>query len=292
MLIDLAKYKKEKVNGRHSKGIIYKGTPLSDQDKLDTIAIKAYSNNNSIDKELFINDVKFLSQLNHIAVLPTIGYSLPNNNDDFYSIISPFMVNDNLHVFLQKISKGKRPANWETIRAINIFGIAAGMAYLNEKRFIHNDLNSSSILLDKNYQPKIGRINLPSFPERETSELNRPIYIAPECNNPDFKITPENSSKVDVYSYAFILYELFSLNLPKVIPGSQPTLKIDKIPPQFAELIEICWNENSENRPTFSQIVKNFIDNKEVFFNIKGIDADAFRQYVDKASEGIESIKA
>ncbi|KAK8883842.1 hypothetical protein M9Y10_042941 [Tritrichomonas musculus] len=42
--------------------------------------------------------------------------------------------------------QGSAPSNWETIRAINIIGIAAGMAYIHQHNVIHRDMGTYNIL--------------------------------------------------------------------------------------------------------------------------------------------------
>lgn len=292
LLIDLTKYKKGKVLSHHTQGksIVYKATPLgSENSKNEAIAIRAYKDDDEtkIQKDLFISEITTRASLANIAVLPLIGYSLPTEDDENYSIISPYMANNDLHHIIQKVSKGKGPANWDTIRAINIFGIAVGLNYLHENNIICIDLNSSSIILNENYYPKIDKINLSSLPKKPLPEFKKPIYIAPELYE-----NSNCSNKADVYSYALILYELFALKLPTtekcpIIRGSRPSL--DEIPPQYIELIESCWSQEPNSRPTFKQIVQDFITNGDKYFNMPNIDKEILQNYTLEALNGIET---
>lgn len=285
LLADVSKYKKVKMSGHHSQG--KNNVIKAENEKGEFVAIKIIrDDDHTINKELFINDACTRASFNHIALLPLLKYSIPTKDDDYYSIISPYMVNGDLHQLILKCSKKKQPANWETIKAINIFGIAAGMAFLHSKNIIYKDLNSSAILLDENFFPKIGKIKLPSLPEKLLPEFKKPIYIAPELYN-----SPECTEQADVYSYAFILFELFTLQLPKsedftIKIGSRSPLTNKNIPQEYEELIERCWSQDEKARPTFKMIVQGFVQNTDKFFN--NVDNDVLRKYITSAIDGLD----
>jgi serine/threonine protein kinase len=75
---------------------------------------------------------------------------------------------------------------------------------------------------------------------------------------------PTYTAKADVYSFGMTCCEILTRNSPfnelprleihdKVMAGERPELPVD-IDNQLAELIRICWDTNSEKRPTFAQI--------------------------------------
>lgn len=247
------------------------------------------------DQKRFFREIQCQHSLNHKAVLPLIGYSIPNENNGKYAIITDLMPNGNLYQLIEKVRSFKASLDWETIRAINIFGIAAGMAYIHQRNVIHRDLGAFNILLDENFHPKIGGFDCAKFLEQGALEdkefrVGTPIYLAPEI----FEEKPY-SNKADVYSYGIVLYELMTSNKPygyekifsayqlnqMVAKGKRPKIYDREIPEIWVKLINRCWDSNPDNRPTFIEIVKELMDNKEDYFNLEFINEEEFFDYID-----------
>lgn len=78
------------------------------------------------------------------------------------------------------------------------------------------------------------------------------------------------TSAGDIYAFSMIVYEIMTLTVPfekvpfllicqKVKEGERPAFKyyID----EYKDLIERCWSQNPEKRPTFSEIVEELRNN-------------------------------
>lgn len=88
------------------------------------------------------------------------------------------------------------------------------------------------------------------------------------------------NNKVDVFSFAIILYEIFTCKVPNedrasknpfvlgsYINGKRPTLD-SRFPEFFQQLITECWANLPDERPSFAQILirlKNAFYNEEIF---------------------------
>lgn len=112
-----------------------------------------------------------------------------------------------------------------------------------------------------------------------------PIYMAPEI-----LASEKYSTSSDVYAFAFIVYEIMMLEEPfkdfnkfklvnKVhIEGFHPEISSD-VPDAYRKLIEACWSQKEEERPSFDKIVEELKTNGE--FVTEVVDQSEFLDYVD-----------
>ena len=137
--------------------------------------------------------------------------------------------------------------------------IACGLNYLHLFKpdpILHRDVSTANVLLQSisggwrakvsdygsaNLQPMIGR----------TVNPGNPVYSAPEAGVPR-----DHSPAMDVYSYGIVLIEMMICRIPEV---AQRQLHINSIRQQaFKALIERCLKENRRERPTMSEIIRDF----------------------------------
>lgn len=248
--------------------------------------------------EYFYNSIDALRMMSHVSVLSLSGFSSPSKDDEPHAIFTPFMENGTLESLIEKVERGDAPYNYETIRFICIFGITAGMAYIHQRRVVHRNLKLSNILLDKDFYPKISDFSFSSFCDDDTKlyqQMGTIVYMAPEILRESVY-----SNKVDVFSYSIVLYELFTgkFKIPpklssiqyirSVDRGIRPKINNSEVPRVYKALIERCWSDDPNKRPSFIQIVKEFIDNKEEFFNSELIDKDELENYIENAIQGLD----
>ena len=137
--------------------------------------------------------------------------------------------------------------------------IACGLNYLHLFKpdpILHRDVSTANVLLQPisggwrakvsdygsaNLQPMIGR----------TVNPGNPVYSAPEAGVPR-----NHSPAMDVYNYGVVLIEMMICRIPEV---AQRQLHINSIRRQaFKALIERCLKENRRERPTMSEIIRDF----------------------------------
>ena len=137
--------------------------------------------------------------------------------------------------------------------------IACGLNYLHLFKpdpILHRDVSTANVLLlpivggwrakvsdygSANLQPMIGR----------TVNPGNPVYSAPEAGVPR-----DHSPAMDVYSYGVVLIEMMICRIPEV---AQRQFHINSIRRQaFKALIERCLKENRRERPTMSEIIRDF----------------------------------
>ena len=243
-------------------------------------------------------EVNIMSMVHHPSVVMFIGFNL----HDFYNdpkpvIITEYMKNGTLEevINLERLSR----SIWDdTKKLINIYGIAAAMAYLHSNHIIHRDLKPSNILIDEYLCPKISDFGLSKIKHQNSESLTMqstanvkgtPIYISPEIyQNVEYNI------ESDVYAFAFIMYEIITNEQPfaecksveeiktKVINGIRPKFPYP-ISDAYQDLIERCWNQDPSKRPTFDEIVDE-LQNDPSYLTDE-IEKDDFFQYVDYIDE-------
>ena len=114
-----------------------------------------------------------------------------------------------------------------------------------------------------------------------------PSYLAPEIIE-DYSYTKAG----DVYSFGIIVFEILTTErafsdltfiqlLNAVVRGERPT--IDKtVPEVYRQLIERCWSQEPEKRPTFDQIVDELQHGE---FISPMIDNDSYQEYIEYVKE-------
>lgn len=120
--------------------------------------------------------------------------------------------------------------------------------------------------------------------------MTLPIYTAPELlENSNY------TNKVDVFSYGLIIYYFLTLEVPwshiegidsyelskLVSEGKRPELQDKEIPNCWKKLIEKCWSNDPNNRPSFNKIVEMLIENKEDFFDLSLVDEEQLDDYIN-----------
>lgn len=125
--------------------------------------------------EQSIKEIQILNSTPHENILPLYGYS---QGGETPCLIYQCMINGSLFDRLH-LKNGTQPLDWMQRKEI-AKGIARGLHYLHtihENPLIHGDIKSANILLDKNFEPKIGDFG-----------------FAKECSS-------DNSMKVSILSF-------------------------------------------------------------------------------------------
>ena len=142
-------------------------------------------------------------------------------------------------------------------------GIGEGMAYLHREGFVHRDLKSSNILLNAEYHPKLtdfGVSSEVSSRKEMTAETGTYRWMAPEVTQHQ-----PYSFSADVYSFAMVMFELLTRNVPfqdrtailaavSAIKGERPPVP-PGTPAKYFELMHSCWHQDQLMRPDFSRII-------------------------------------
>ncbi|XP_047321664.1 integrin-linked protein kinase 1-like [Impatiens glandulifera] len=259
------------VIGKGSFGEIVKaswrGTP---------VAIKRILPNLSDDKLViqdFRHEVNLLVKLRHPNIVQFLGAVTDKKP---LMLITEYLRGGDLHQYL----KEKGPLSPSV--AINFAqDIARGMAYLHNEPnvIIHRDLKPRNVLLVNTSAEhlKVGDFGLSKLIRAEkahdvyklTGETGSYRYMAPEV----FKHR-KYDKKVDVFSFAMILYEMLEGDPPLsnmepyeaakcVSEGQRPSFRAKGYTSELKELTEQCWAADMSQRPSFLEILKRLEKIKE-----------------------------
>ncbi|KAK4423718.1 Integrin-linked protein kinase [Sesamum alatum] len=221
----------------------------------------------------FRHEVNLLVKLRHPNIVQFLGAVTEKKP---LMLITEYLRGGDLHQHL----KGKGPLNPST--AVNFaMDIARGMAYLHSEPnvIIHRDLKPRNVLLVNTSADhlKVGDFGLSKLIRVQhshdvyklTGETGSYRYMAPEV----FKHR-KYDKKVDVFSFAMILYEMLEGEPPLshyepyeaaryVAEGHRPMFRAKGFIPELRELTEECWSADMNQRPPFLEILKRLEKIKE-----------------------------
>ncbi|KAK4711455.1 hypothetical protein R3W88_005968 [Solanum pinnatisectum] len=156
----------------------------------------------------FLAELKVLTHVHHLNLVRLIGYCIEGS----LFLVYEYIENGNLSQHLRGFVPGKAPLPWST-RVKIALDAARGLEYIHEHTvpvYIHRDIKSANILIDKNFRAKVADFGLTKLIETEGGSMNTRLvgtfgYMAPEYGQ-----FGDVSPKIDVYAFGVVLYELIS----------------------------------------------------------------------------------
>ncbi|KAJ7883532.1 kinase-like domain-containing protein [Mycena olivaceomarginata] len=246
-------------------GDIWKGLIRGQSVCVKIMRIFEDSNVQALLKE-FGREAVIWRQLCHPNVLPFFGiYYLEQR----LCLIAPWM--DNGHIM--KFLAAKNPTNPKRLSLVTF-----GLHYLHENKIVHGDLKGLNILVTPSHRACIADFGLSAIAEAMTVRFTHTTvtarggtarYQAPELfevGNP----APIHYGS-DVYAFSCVTYEILTGKVPfyelrndmavmtRVAQGYRPPRPDSCSSPDLDgvwELMQKCWEEDVQTRPTASQIVE------------------------------------
>ncbi|OHT16184.1 hypothetical protein TRFO_41981 [Tritrichomonas foetus] len=292
LLIDPKDYTILNLIGNGSYGSVYLVKKNSSQECFSMKVVKCNILNQQ-QQQYLIREIEIMAIASYPSLLCLRGFSLPSGNDPTATLITDYMKNQSVFNMLSLERQKAAPPQWNmTQKYIIILGVAAGMMHLHSLSIMHRDLKPENILLDENFEPHIGDFGLAKQiilgdEKANTGKLGTPLYMAPEL----FSDQPYDM-KVDVYSFGMIVYEILTGCRPfdeisnpwalgmKICNGERPPIT-SSISPNLRPLIESCWSQLSNARPTFADVF-NYLYNQAVI--PEECDMHAIEAYYKKIS--------
>ncbi|PWZ05003.1 L-type lectin-domain containing receptor kinase IV.2 [Zea mays] len=196
-------FKNKNVLGAGGFGKVYKGIlPTS---KLE-IAVKRLSHNSKQGTKEFITEIVSIGHLRHRNLVQLLGYCRRKGE---LLLVYDYMPNGSLDKFLY-CENDKPSLDWAT-RFHIIKGAACGLLYLHEKWdkvVIHRDIKASNVLLDSEFNGRLGDFGLAkSYNHGTDPQTTRVVgtmgYLAPELVR-----MGKASPLTDVFAFGTFLLEV------------------------------------------------------------------------------------
>lgn len=208
--------------------------------------------------EAFLAEANMMKNLQHARLVRLFAVV---TQEPIY-IITEYMENGSLVDFLKTTEGSNLRINTLIDMAAQV---ADGMAFIEERNYIHRDLRAANILVNHELICKIADFGLARLIEdneytaREGAKF--PIkWTAPEAiNYGTFSI------KSDVWSFGVLLTEIVTygripypgMSNPEVIQSLERSYRMprpDNCPEGLYNVMLWCWKENPEDRPTFDYL--------------------------------------
>jgi serine/threonine protein kinase len=177
-------------------------------------------------------------------------------------LVTDYQANGSLHSLL----KSDRAIGWEmTLRILE--GVAAGMYHIHEEKILHRDLAARNVLLSESMDAMVADFGLSAQTTagetQETVFRGALKYMAPESLRHNMF-----STKSDVWSYGVLVWEVLTRAAPfadlqlqdaaqKIKKGLRLPMPVD-CPAPLELILEQCWCQEPESRPSFDQFVAHF----------------------------------
>ncbi|KAG6385833.1 hypothetical protein SASPL_154714 [Salvia splendens] len=219
--------------GQGGYGEVFRGNLA--KENLD-IAVKRFSRESLQGQDDFLAELTIINRLRHRHLVKLLGWCHKYGK---LLLVYEYMPNGSLdkHLF---VGRDVEPLGWH-VRYKILSGVASALQYLHneyEQRVVHRDLKASNIMLDSNFNARLGDFGLARALDNEKTSyaeaegvLGTMGYIAPECFHMG-KATQQS----DVYAFGAVVLEL--------VCGRRPGAKIGG----FQLLVDWVWYLHRDGR--------------------------------------------
>ena len=216
-------FRDENFLGAGGFGGVFKG--LLPKSNLE-VAVKRISHGSRQGMKEFVAEITSIGRVRHRNLVQLLGYSRRKGE---LLLIYDFMPNGSLDKYL--FDRPEVTLSWSQ-RFMIVKGIAAGLLYLHEEWeqvILHRDIKASNVLLDSDFNGKLGDFGLARLHNHGTNPQTTHVvgtlgYLAPELSR-----TGKATTSSDVYAFGAFLLE--------VVCGRRPV----ELKTSGLELVLVDW---------------------------------------------------
>ncbi|XP_048139007.1 L-type lectin-domain containing receptor kinase IV.1-like [Rhodamnia argentea] len=224
-------FRNQELLGKGGFGRVYRGIlPTS---KIE-IAVKRVSHESRQGMREFVAEIISMGRLRHRNIVSLLGYCRRKGE---LLLVYDYMPNGSLDKYLY--NQPKITLNWrQRFRVIK--GVASGLLYLHEgweQVVIHRDIKASNILLDADFNGRLGDFGLARLYDHGTDPQTTHVagtlgYLAPEHVR-----TGKASRSTDVFAFGVFLLEVACGRRPTEIRDAEDVILVDRV---FS-----CWDRGA-----------------------------------------------
>ncbi|KAG6488376.1 L-type lectin-domain containing receptor kinase IX.1-like [Zingiber officinale] len=190
--------------GQGGFGCVYRGLLSSSKQQ---VAVKKISSNSKQGIKEYLSEIKIISRLRHRNLVQLVGWCHERSE---FILVYEFLPNRSLDWHLFPMKKNSCSLTWEVRYSIAL-GLASALLYLHEEAdqcVVHRDVKSSNVMLDSDFNAKLGDFGLARLVDREVGLKSTAVagtfgYLAPECF-----ATGKASKESDVFSFGVVALEI------------------------------------------------------------------------------------
>ena len=224
--------------GKGGFGTVYKGLLANKE-----VAVKRISKNSSQGKQEFIAEATTIGSLHHKNLVRLIGWCYERRE---LLLVYEFMPNGSLDKFIfgdEKLGMEEPTLTWEK-RHIIIHGVAEALDYLHngcEKTVLHRDVKASNIMLDSEFNARLGDFGLARTIQQRGKTHHSTIEVAgtPGYMAPETFLISRATVETDVYSFGVLVLE--------VLCGRKPGNQIE-LTDYNNSIVHWLWELHSKGR--------------------------------------------
>ncbi|XP_024186696.1 L-type lectin-domain containing receptor kinase IV.1 [Rosa chinensis] len=224
-------FREKELLGTGGFGKVYRG--LLPSSKIE-IAVKRVSHESRQGMKEFVAEIVSIGRLRHRNLVQLLGYCRRKGE---LLLVYDYMPNGSLDKYL--FDQPEVTLNWSQ-RFKVIKGVASGLFYLHEEWeqvVIHRDVKASNVLLDEEFNGRLGDFGLARLYDHGTDPQTTHVvgtlgYLAPEHT-----LTGRATKSTDVFAFGAFLLEVACGKRPTKTQGPEDVILVDWV---FS-----CWNRSN-----------------------------------------------